>query len=230
VRLDGGRGHLELDTDGNLTLKLLGRPSRRLEYAHERKGFAGDCVYHLQRHFTDCMLTGAPFESTGEDYLKSVALVEACYRSHTTGQVVAPGSALGPPATLFHGLDHFAIAVSDTDEALKIWRDKFGFTLLYAEDVNNGTVRLTHLDLGNTHLQLVQPLTADHPIQVWLKQHGAGLHHLCLRVDNVGDALRLLPSFQLPTAPAVHQGTRGKRALFLEKSATQGVQVEVTGA
>jgi methylmalonyl-CoA epimerase len=230
VRLDGSRGHLELDTDGNLTLKPLGQPSRRLEYAPERKGFAGDCVYHLQRHFTACMLTGAPFESTGEDYLKSVALVEACYRSHATGQVVSPGSALVPPATLFHGLDHFAIAVSDTDEALKIWRDTFGFTLLYAEDVNNGTVRLTHLDLGNTHLQLVQPLTADHPIQGWLKQHGAGLHHLCLRVDNVGDALRLLPKFQLPTAPVVHQGTRGKRALFLEKSATQGVQVEVTGA
>jgi len=32
---------------------------------------------------------GAPFECTGEDYLKSTALVEACYRSQATGQVVA---------------------------------------------------------------------------------------------------------------------------------------------
>ena len=35
------------------------------------------------------MASGAPFENTGEDYLKSTALMEACYRSQTTGQVVS---------------------------------------------------------------------------------------------------------------------------------------------
>jgi len=90
VRLDGSKGHVELDLDGNLTLKLLGQPSRRLDYPHTREGFAGDCVYAIQRHFVDRMLDGAPFESTGEDYLKSTALMEACYRSHATGQVVSP--------------------------------------------------------------------------------------------------------------------------------------------
>jgi methylmalonyl-CoA/ethylmalonyl-CoA epimerase len=92
--------------------------------------------------------------------------------------------------------------------------------------VNGGTVRLTHLDLGNTHLQLVQPLTPDHPLQAWLAKNGPGLHHFCLKVDDVADAKENSP---VPTAPAPHQGTQGKRALFLEKSATQGVQVEVTG-
>jgi predicted dehydrogenase len=87
VRLDGSKGHLELDLEGNLTLKPLGQPSRRLDYAHERKGFAGDCVYALQQHFVECFRSGAPFESTGDDYLKTVALVEACYRSAHTGQV-----------------------------------------------------------------------------------------------------------------------------------------------
>lgn len=89
VRLDGSRGHLELDTEGGLTLKPLGEASRKLDYAHERRGFAGDCVYHLQRHFTDCLLAGTPFESTGEDYLKTVALVEAAYQSDQSGQVAS---------------------------------------------------------------------------------------------------------------------------------------------
>ena len=83
------------------------------------------------------------------------------------------------------GLDHLAIAVPDTEQALKLWRDTLGFPVLYSEDVNGGTVRLTHLDLGNTQLQLVQPLTPDHPLQTWLKSNGSGLHHLCLAVDNV---------------------------------------------
>ena len=88
VRLDGRNGQLELDLEGNLTLKLLGQPSRVHDYPHTREGFAGDSVYAIQRHFVDRMADGAPFENTGEDYLKSTALMEACYRSHATGQVV----------------------------------------------------------------------------------------------------------------------------------------------
>jgi predicted dehydrogenase len=88
VRLDGSRGHLELDLEGNLTLKPLGEPARRLDYPHDRTGFAGDCVYALQRHFVDALRAGTPFESTGDDYLASTAAMEACYRSHASGQVV----------------------------------------------------------------------------------------------------------------------------------------------
>jgi methylmalonyl-CoA epimerase len=124
------------------------------------------------------------------------------------------------------GLDHLAIAVPDTEAALKIWRDSMGFPLLYSEVVNGGTVRLTHLDLGNTQLQLVEPLTPDHPLQAWLAQNGPGLHHFCMKVEDVGGAQLDSP---VPTATNPHQGTQGKRALFFDKSATQGVQMEVTG-
>ncbi len=124
------------------------------------------------------------------------------------------------------GLDHLAIAVPDTEEALKVWRDTMGFRFLYSEVVNGGTVRLTHLDMGNTQLQLVEPLTPDHPLQAWLEKNGPGLHHFCMKVADVGEAQKHSPVL---TAPNPHQGTQGKRALFLDKSATQGVQVEVTG-
>lgn len=128
--------------------------------------------------------------------------------------------------SLFQGLDHLAIAVPDTEAALKLWRDTLGFAVLYAEDVNNNTVRLTHLDLGNAHLQLVEPLTPDHPLRAWLAQHGPGLHHFCLRVEDVDEAMEHSP---VPTAVQPHQGTQGRRAVFLDKAATQGVQIELMG-
>jgi methylmalonyl-CoA/ethylmalonyl-CoA epimerase len=131
-----------------------------------------------------------------------------------------------PQVSPYRGLDHLAIAVPDTEAALKLWRDTFGFKVLYSEDVNNATVRLTHLDLGNTQLQLAQPLTPDHPLQDWLARNGPGLHHLCLKVDDVGQAKEISP---VPTAANSHQGTQGKRALFLDRNETQGVQVELTG-
>lgn len=88
VRIDGSQGHIELNFDGSLTLKKLGEKAQKIEYKHERINFAGDCVYNLQRHFVDTMKAGGTFESTGEDYLKSITLVEACYKSHKTKQAV----------------------------------------------------------------------------------------------------------------------------------------------
>jgi methylmalonyl-CoA/ethylmalonyl-CoA epimerase len=129
------------------------------------------------------------------------------------------------------GLDHLAIVVPSTEDALKIWRDRLGFSVVCSEVVNGGAVRLTHLDLGNTHLQLVEPLTPDHPLRGWLAQHGPGLHHFCLKVDNVAAShLELVAAGLASPIPPPHQGTQGKRALFLAKSATQNVQVEITGA
>ena len=119
------------------------------------------------------------------------------------------------------------MAVPNTEEALRIWRDQYGFPVLYSEDVNDATVRLTHLDMGNTQLQLVEPLTPDHPLQAWLAKNGPGLHHFCLKVEDVSEAMKESP---LPTAPNAHQGTQGKRAVFVDKTNTQGVQVEYTGA
>ena len=128
------------------------------------------------------------------------------------------------------GLDHFAICVPSTEDALKTWRDKLGFPVVCSEVVNNGAVRLTHLDLGNTHLQLVEPLTPDHPLRAWLAQNGPGLHHVCLKVADVGASRIELRLDGLAGDAAPHQGTQGKRALFLAKAATQNVQLEVTGA
>lgn len=132
---------------------------------------------------------------------------------------------------MFQGLDHLAIVVQDTEEALKIWRGKFGLPLILQEKVNNGTILLTHLDLGNTDLQLVQPLSMDHPLQKWLDNNGPGLHHFCLSVSDVQDAIENMEQKGLTAGePRPHQGTQGKRALFIDSQSTGGVQVEITGA
>jgi predicted dehydrogenase len=86
VRIDGSGGHLEFDFDGRIFIKPLGDKLREHNYEPARRGFAGDCVYAVQRHFVDAMLDGTEFESTPRDYLKSVQLVEAAYASAATGE------------------------------------------------------------------------------------------------------------------------------------------------
>ena len=88
MRIDGAKGHLRLDADGALHLKLLGEPIRRVDFAPSREGFAGDSVRATLRHFTACLRTGAPFETSGEEYLRTLRLVEAAYLAQETGQSV----------------------------------------------------------------------------------------------------------------------------------------------
>jgi predicted dehydrogenase len=88
LRIDATAGHLTLDTESHLRLKPLGAPGVDVEYPRENRNFAGDCVYALQRHFVDCMLSGEEFESTGHDYLKTTRVVEAAYMSSEMRQVV----------------------------------------------------------------------------------------------------------------------------------------------
>ena len=83
------RGHLTLDTDVDDPDQAArrARDDCRLP-ARQNVNFAGDCVYVLQRHFVDCMLSGREFESNGADYLATIRVVEAAYESAQTGQVV----------------------------------------------------------------------------------------------------------------------------------------------
>jgi methylmalonyl-CoA/ethylmalonyl-CoA epimerase len=129
---------------------------------------------------------------------------------------------------MFRGLDHLAIVVPDTEAALAVWRDRYGFPVLFSE--NNGNALLTHLDLGNTQLQLVEPIGEEHPLREWLQAHGPGLHHLCLSVDDAGKAMEQLPAHGLAAAQAEpHQGTLGRRALFVDPAGSGGIRVELTG-
>ena len=88
LRIDAMGGHITLDTGANLRVKPLGQPGFDIDYPHRDVNFAGDCVYALQRHFVDAMRSGGTFESEGEDYLKTLAAVEAIYESARIGEVV----------------------------------------------------------------------------------------------------------------------------------------------
>jgi predicted dehydrogenase len=77
-----------MDTESKIRIKPLGQPGREVEYERRNVNFAADCVYFLQRHFVDCLLSGREFEEPARDYLNTVRVAEAVYESAATGKVV----------------------------------------------------------------------------------------------------------------------------------------------
>jgi predicted dehydrogenase len=84
--LEGDGGSIRLDEEGEMSLHLLGQSPCRHVYAHDRRGFAGDCVYATLQHFVDGLRSGMPFETDGRNYLKTLAVQEAVYASAATGE------------------------------------------------------------------------------------------------------------------------------------------------
>ena len=80
-------GTLRVAPDGKVFVTRAGA-EERLAFRAPETGYKGDSVLATQSHLLECLRTGSRSESDGREYLKTVALVEACYRSNQTGQVV----------------------------------------------------------------------------------------------------------------------------------------------
>jgi D-apiose dehydrogenase len=87
--VEGNGGSLRLGLDGRLTAQKLAGPEEAVSYHHEPRGFCADCCYLTQRHFVERLLDGLPFETDGREYLKTLAVQEAVYRSAETRMPVA---------------------------------------------------------------------------------------------------------------------------------------------
>ncbi len=94
--IEGARGAIRLDEAGELTVHLLGQAPRAHAYVHEDRGFAGDCCFEALRHFVSCLQSGDPFATAGRDYLRTLAVQEAVYRSAASGLAVPVGAATVP--------------------------------------------------------------------------------------------------------------------------------------
>jgi methylmalonyl-CoA/ethylmalonyl-CoA epimerase len=83
-------------------------------------------------------------------------------------------------------LSHISIVVPDLEAAIETMRYVHGLASgPIKENVQQG-VRLAYIDLGNSKIELMQPLNPESPVGRFLAKHpGGGMHHVCFGVDEV---------------------------------------------
>lgn len=127
--------------------------------------------------------------------------------------------------TLLRRLDHVAVVVRSTDEALRFYEGELGLRVYSSEVIDSPNVRLTYLDVGNAFLQLVEPLDPESALATWLNERGEGLHHICFGVDDVAGAVSALSD---DGSPVVLGTGRGRVSGFVTTSGGNGVRIECT--
>ena len=89
-------------------------------------------------------------------------------------------------------IDHVGLAVKDIRAALKLFQDVFGAPPAEITDLQDQGARATLIQVGQTRLELLEPLTADSPVGRFIEQRGEGLHHLAFNVSDIAGKLKIL--------------------------------------
>jgi methylmalonyl-CoA epimerase len=125
-------------------------------------------------------------------------------------------------------IDHVGVAVEDIDSALALYRDALGMPLVHRETVTEQGVNAALLDVGDGHVELLQPLGPDTAVGKFLAKRGPGLHHVAYRVDDIDTALQALAGAGLRLIDErPRTGIRGSRVAFLHPGSTGGVLTEI---
>jgi len=124
-------------------------------------------------------------------------------------------------------LDHIGIAVRSLDAA-KIY-EALGLTIDHVEVVETQGVKTAFLAVGDSHLELLEPTSAGSPVAKFIEKRGEGIHHICLRVDDIDAHLERLRAagFRLINETGV-PGAHGCRVAFLHPSSGNGVLIELS--
>jgi methylmalonyl-CoA/ethylmalonyl-CoA epimerase len=129
---------------------------------------------------------------------------------------------------VFGRIDHIGVAVADLEAAIALHEQTYGMPLVHRETVTEQGVEAVLLDVGDSHVELLHPLSDDTPVGKFLAKRGPGLHHVAYGVDDVETALAELRERGVRLIDeSPRTGIRGSRVAFLHPAASGGVLTEI---
>ena len=130
-------------------------------------------------------------------------------------------------------LNHVAIATSDIKKAAKIYRDTLGATVSEEVPQPEHGVTTVFVDLGNTKIELLEPLGENSPIANFLKKNpNGGMHHVCYEVEDIHAAVAKMKAegATITGTGEPRIGAPGKPVVFLHPKDFVGTLVELEQA
>jgi methylmalonyl-CoA epimerase len=127
----------------------------------------------------------------------------------------------------FNRLNHVSIAVRSVEDALAFYRDLLGLEVTKVVTLDDRQLKVAFVRIGDTELELLEPLSQDNTVSRFLDRRGPGLHHICLEVDDIQTAMDdLIERGAEFVDPDPQPGAVGQVAFILPDVA-RGVLVEI---
>jgi methylmalonyl-CoA/ethylmalonyl-CoA epimerase len=124
-------------------------------------------------------------------------------------------------------LHHVGVVVQSIDQALAFYRDTLGLHVHKEDTIQEQGVRAALLTVGDSEIELLEPVVRDTGVARYLEKRGEGLHHVCFEVDDVDRDLGALKMMQVELIDQEPRSGIAGRICFLHPSAMDGVLVEL---
>jgi methylmalonyl-CoA epimerase len=129
---------------------------------------------------------------------------------------------------VFARIDHIGVAVEDLDAAIALYERDYGMEIVHRETVTEQGVEAVLLDVGESHVELLMPLSPETPVGRFLAKRGPGLHHVAYAVEDIEATLAALKDRGVRLIDeSPRTGIRGSRVAFLHPAASGGVLTEI---
>jgi LAO/AO transport system kinase len=123
-------------------------------------------------------------------------------------------------------IDHLGIAVNALDASIAFYQT-LGLTVAHRQTVPQEKVHVAMLPAGDSRIELLEPSAPDSPISKFLETRGPGLHHVALRVPDLGAAVARLRAAGARLLNEPRQGAGGHTYVFVHPASTGGVLLEL---
>ncbi len=124
-------------------------------------------------------------------------------------------------------IDHLGIAVRSIEAALPYYEKALGLKCAHREEVPSQQVKTAFFDVGEVHLELLEPTSPESPVAKFIEKNGEGIHHIAFATTDINGQLGQAKG---AGTRLIHEqpfeGAAGKLVAFLHPKSTFGVLTE----
>lgn len=125
-------------------------------------------------------------------------------------------------------IDHIGIAVKSVKESLPFYTETLKLKLIGIEEVESEGVKVAFLKIGESKIELLEPLHSESPIAKYIEKKGEGIHHIAVGIDNIKERIHEIQQQGLKMInPEPKTGAGGAQIAFMHPKSTGGVLYEL---
>lgn len=124
-------------------------------------------------------------------------------------------------------INHVAIAVTDIEKTITFYQDTFGIAASDIENIEDQGVRATLIKVGNSQLEIIQPINNQGSVSRFIEKRGEGLHHICFEVANLQSTLDKLAESDIRLIDSCSREGLSGMIAFLHPQSTGNTLIEL---
>ena len=123
-------------------------------------------------------------------------------------------------------IHHIGIVVRSLDEAYGFYRDALSLPVHKEAVIQEQGVRAALLTIGESEIELLEPISPDTGVARFLAHRGEGLHHLCFETDDIGRELETARRRGIRLIDQQARTGLAGKICFLHPKSSHGVLIE----